>query len=192
MSSMPADAESSVKERKPRQMSRTDSEASSTTSRDSSASLHNHHNDPFLRPHLIPQKRFRTLSTCERTLPDRVRGKIIEFCRVKGFGFIRCNPEEHITLQGFSHDDTVFVHISDIQDTFVPLVEDEVVFKLCPIPPKFVKFQAVDVHLQNIDINVHKKWSEPFDPVDDSGDTSRTPVAMATSPVREPIRSSID
>ena len=63
MSSMPADAESSVKERKPRQMSRTDSEASSTTSRDSSASLHNHHNDPFLRPHLIPQKRFRTLST---------------------------------------------------------------------------------------------------------------------------------
>ena len=72
----------------------------------------------------------------------------------------------------------------------MPLVGDEVQFKLCPIPPKFVKFQAVDVHLENIDINLHRKWNEPFDPAEETSGEHTT--QLGSSPVREPIKSSID
>ena len=69
-----------------------------------------------------------------------------------------------------------------IQDAFVPLAGDRVNFKLCPIPPKFMKYQAVEVHLENPDINKHKTWSEHFDAEGN----------MSTSPVRDPVLSSID
>lgn len=40
----------------------------------------------------------------------------------------------------------------------MPLPGDEVKYRLCPIPPKFEKFQAVQVHIINLTPEVHLKW----------------------------------
>ncbi|KAJ8950625.1 hypothetical protein NQ318_010824 [Aromia moschata] len=82
--------------------------------------------------HLIPSplitKRNRTPSTCERILKSKtLYGNIKSFCREKGHGFI--TPEDGIN--------DIFVHISDIEDEYVPLPGDRVKYQLCPIPPKF-------------------------------------------------------
>ncbi|KAL1502366.1 hypothetical protein ABEB36_007515 [Hypothenemus hampei] len=107
--------------------------------------------------HLIPSplvtKRTRTNSTCERILKtDNLYGTIKLFCRERGHGFI--TPE--------SGSEDIFVHISDIEDEFVPLPGDRVKYQLCPIPPKFEKYQAVHVHIVNLKPEVHKKWEQRF------------------------------
>ncbi|KAJ8966573.1 hypothetical protein NQ314_003468 [Rhamnusium bicolor] len=103
--------------------------------------------------HLIPSplitKRNRTPSTCERILRSKtLYGNIKLFCREKGHGFI--TPEDG--------GDEIFVHVSDVEDEFVPLPGDRVKYQLCPIPPKFEKFQAVHVHIVDLKLGIHKKW----------------------------------
>lgn len=76
-----------------------------------------------------------------------IEGTIKSFSREKGHGFIEQNNGEDI-----------FVHISDIEGEFIPQPGDKVRYRLCPIPPKFEKFQAVHVHIINLTPNVHQKW----------------------------------
>ncbi|KAL3275278.1 hypothetical protein HHI36_020046 [Cryptolaemus montrouzieri] len=102
--------------------------------------------------HLIPSpfitKRTRTPSTCERIVTKTLYGAIKSFCREKGHGFI--SPEDG--------SEDVFVHISDIEDEYVPLPGDRVKYQLCPLPPKFEKFQAVHVKIVVLNKEVHKRW----------------------------------
>ncbi|CAG9862247.1 unnamed protein product [Phyllotreta striolata] len=103
----------------------------------------------YLIPNPIITKRTRTPSLCERIVKSKnFYGLIKEFCREKGHGFIV--PEDGT--------DDVFVHVSDIEDEYVPLSGDRVQYQLCPIPPKFEKFQAVHVKIVDFRPEVHKKW----------------------------------
>ncbi|KAF7269431.1 cold shock domain-containing protein CG9705 [Rhynchophorus ferrugineus] len=105
--------------------------------------------------HLIPipliTKRTRTNSTCERILKTKnLYGEVKLFCREKGHGFI--SPEDG--------SDDLFVHISDIEDEFIPVPGDRVMYQLCPIPPKYEKFQAVHVHIVDLKPGIHKRWEQ--------------------------------
>ncbi|KAK7605043.1 hypothetical protein V9T40_006229 [Parthenolecanium corni] len=103
-------------------------------------------------PSPIITRRTRTLSTSAKAMsnPEEV-GIVKYFCRARGHGFI--------TPENGSED--VFVHISDIEGEYVPLPGDEVNYRLCPIPPKFEKNQAVHVKIVNLTPQVHLKWSTP-------------------------------
>lgn len=50
---------------------------------------------------------------------------------------------------------------SSIEGEFVPLPGDQVRYRLCPIPPKLEKFQAVHVEIVNLTPQVHLKWDAP-------------------------------
>ncbi|VEN54091.1 unnamed protein product [Callosobruchus maculatus] len=103
----------------------------------------------YLIPSPLITKRNRTPSLCERILKTKnLYGTIKSFCREKGHGFI--TPEDG--------SDELFVHISDIEDEYVPIPGDRVKYQLCPIPPKFEKFQAVHVHIVDLRPEVHTKW----------------------------------
>ncbi|KAG5872919.1 hypothetical protein JTB14_031077 [Gonioctena quinquepunctata] len=104
----------------------------------------------YLIPSPLVTKRNRTPSVCERIVKSRnLYGTIKYFCREKGHGFI--TPEDSIT-------DEVFVHVSDIEDEYVPLPGDKVKYQLCPVPPRFEKFQAVHVQIVDLRPEVHRKW----------------------------------
>lgn len=45
-----------------------------------------------------------------------------------------------------------------MEDEYVPLPGDVVKYRLCPLPPKMEKYQAVHVHIVNLTPEVHKKW----------------------------------
>jgi len=81
------------------------------------------------------------------------RGNIKYFSRGKGHGFI-------VSERGA---DEVFVHISDIEGEYVPREGDEVTFRICPIPPKLEKSQAIHVRIVNFTPDVHLKWDSPLD-----------------------------
>lgn len=103
-------------------------------------------------PSPIITRRNRTASTSERALQNPIEyGKIKKFCREKGHGFI-------IPQKG---GEDIFVHISDIEGEYVPLPGDEVTYRLCPIPPKFEKYQAVHVKIIQLVHERHLKWHEP-------------------------------
>lgn len=52
------------------------------------------------------------------------------------------------------------MHISDIEGEYVPVEGDEVTYKMCPIPPKNQKFQAVEVILTHLSPHTkHETWS---------------------------------
>lgn len=53
----------------------------------------------------------------------------------------------------------VFLFFS-VEDEYVPLPGDRVKYQLCPIPPKFDKFQAVHVHIVDLNREVHKRWEQ--------------------------------
>lgn len=111
--------------------------------------------DNQIPQHLIPcpliTKRTRTASTCERILKTKTEyGTIKLFCRGKGHGFI--TPEDG--------SEDIFVHISDIEDEYIPLVGDRVKYQLCPIPPKFEKCQAVHVHIVDLKLDMHRRWEQ--------------------------------
>ncbi|KAF3853283.1 hypothetical protein F7725_013971, partial [Dissostichus mawsoni] len=62
------------------------------------------------------------------------------FSRSQGHGFIK--P---------SHGgEDIFVHISDIDGEYVPMEGDEVTYKVCSIPPKNQKIQAVEVRITHL------------------------------------------
>lgn len=48
-----------------------------------------------------------------------------------------------------------------IEGEYVPLPGDQVQYKLCPIPPKFEKNQAIHVNIINFTPEVHLKWDCP-------------------------------
>ncbi|XP_026464164.1 cold shock domain-containing protein CG9705 [Ctenocephalides felis] len=103
-------------------------------------------------PSPIITKRNRTASTSARALENpQELGVIKSFCRNKGHGFI--TPQ--------SGGEAIFVHISDIEGEYVPLPGDEVTYRLCFIPPKLEKCQAVHVQIVNLTPKVHTKWDCP-------------------------------
>uniref|UniRef100_A0A667GDU8 Cold shock domain containing C2 n=1 Tax=Lynx canadensis TaxID=61383 RepID=A0A667GDU8_LYNCA len=89
-------------------------------------------------PSPLPTKRTRTYSATARASAGPVfKGVCKQFSRSQGHGFI--------TPENGSED--IFVHVSDIEGEYVPVEGDEVTYKMCPIPPKNQKFQAVEALL---------------------------------------------
>lgn len=104
-------------------------------------------------PSPIITKRTRTASTSARAMENPVETGIVKsFSRSKGHGF----------LTPHTGGDDIFVHISDIEGEYVPLPGDEVKYRLCAIPPKYEKHQAVHCQIINLTPEVHHKWEEPF------------------------------
>ncbi|KAK5850521.1 hypothetical protein PBY51_001396 [Eleginops maclovinus] len=102
-------------------------------------------------PSPLPTKRTRTYSATVRARSGPVfKGVCKNFSRSQGHGFIK--P---------SHGgEDIFVHISDIDGEYVPMEGDEVTYKVCPIPPKNQKIQAVEVVLTHLNpVTKHETWS---------------------------------
>jgi len=119
--------------------------------------LHNCHSPHLMLqlPSPITTKRTRTASTSARALENPVvYGVVKSFSRSKGHGFI--TPKEG--------GEDIFCHISDIDGEYIPQPGDEVRYRLCAIPPKFEKHQAVHVQISNLTPDVHHKWEEPIFP----------------------------
>ncbi|XP_071891567.1 cold shock domain-containing protein C2 isoform X1 [Anas platyrhynchos] len=102
-------------------------------------------------PSPLPTKRTRTYSATARASAGPVfKGVCKQFSRSQGHGFI--TPE--------NGTEDIFVHVSDIEGEYVPVEGDEVTYKVCPIPPKNQKFQAVEVVLTNLAPHTkHETWS---------------------------------
>lgn len=115
-------------------------------------------------PSPIITRRTRTASTSDRAMRNPIEeGKVKSFSRSKGHGFI--SP----TAGG----DDIFVHISDIEGEYVPLPGDEVSYRLCSIPPKFEKVQAIHVHITHLTPEKHSKWEERVSPCKSPDGSSR-------------------
>ncbi|XP_036408229.1 cold shock domain-containing protein C2 [Megalops cyprinoides] len=102
-------------------------------------------------PSPLPTKRTRTYSATARANSGPIfKGVCKNFSRSQGHGFIR---------PSHSGED-IFVHISDIEGEYVPMEGDEVTYKLCPIPPKNLKMQAVEVVITHQNPGTkHETWS---------------------------------
>ncbi|KAI0990151.1 hypothetical protein GJ496_000264 [Pomphorhynchus laevis] len=96
-------------------------------------------------------KRARTISACQRIAGEpTVEGIIDSFCRQKGHGWIIPNDKKH---------EKVFLHISDIEEDWVPEIGDQVTFKRLAMPPRNERFQAVCVHYKQLD-KLRKAWND--------------------------------
>ncbi|XP_014240452.1 cold shock domain-containing protein CG9705 [Cimex lectularius] len=113
--------------------------------------------DGFLHiPSPIITRRTRTDSTSSRALLNPIEtGVVSSFSRSKGHGFIERDRTEDT--------EPIFVHISDIEGEYVPLPGDRVKYRVCPIPPKFEKYQAVHVEIVNFTPDVHLRWDSPIE-----------------------------
>lgn len=49
-----------------------------------------------------------------------------------------------------------------IEGELVPRQGDQVTYRLCPIPPKLEKFQAIHVRITNFTPEVHLRWDSPL------------------------------
>ncbi|XP_060945535.1 calcium-regulated heat-stable protein 1 [Limanda limanda] len=105
----------------------------------------------FLIPSPLPTRRNRTCSATARASEGPVFAGVCKcFSRSKGHGFI--------TPSDGGKD--IFVHISDIEGEYVPVEGDEVSYKVCSIPPKFEKVQAVEVTITHLNPgSKHETWS---------------------------------
>ncbi|XP_064414315.1 calcium-regulated heat-stable protein 1 [Latimeria chalumnae] len=105
----------------------------------------------FLIPSPLPTRRTRTFSaTAKASEGPTSRGVCKYFSRSKGHGFI--TPAER--------GEDIFVHISDIEGEYVLVEGDEVTYKLCSIPPKHEKYQAVEVIITHLAPGAkHETWS---------------------------------
>ncbi|KAJ8345711.1 hypothetical protein SKAU_G00299040 [Synaphobranchus kaupii] len=102
-------------------------------------------------PSPLPTKRTRTYSATARAISGPVfRGVCKNFSRSQGHGFLRPS----------SGGEDIFVHISDIEGEYVPVEGDEVTYKVCPIPPKNLKMQAMEVIITHLNPGTkHETWS---------------------------------
>ncbi|XP_062859858.1 cold shock domain-containing protein C2a [Trichomycterus rosablanca] len=102
-------------------------------------------------PSPLPTKRNRSYSATVRSRSGTVfKGICKNFSRSQGHGFIR-------PIHG---GEDIFVHISDIEGEYVPVEGDEVTYKVCPVPPKNLKVQAVEVVITNLTPGTkHETWS---------------------------------
>lgn len=48
-----------------------------------------------------------------------------------------------------------------IEGEYIPLSGDEVVYRMCSIPPKYEKYQAIHVQITNLTPEVHTRWESP-------------------------------
>jgi hypothetical protein len=53
------------------------------------------------------------------------------------------------------------IYCFSIEGEYVPLPGDEVKYRLCQIPPKYEKNQAINVHIINLTPEVHLRWDCP-------------------------------
>uniref|UniRef100_A0A803K107 Calcium-regulated heat stable protein 1 n=1 Tax=Xenopus tropicalis TaxID=8364 RepID=A0A803K107_XENTR len=108
-----------------------------------------------MRGHLIPSplptRRTRTFSATVRASEGPVyKGVCKCFSRSKGHGFIT-------PVDG---GPDIFLHISDIEGEYVPAEGDEVTYKVCTVPPKNEKHQAVEVKITHLAPgSKHETWS---------------------------------
>ncbi|KAJ8253962.1 hypothetical protein COCON_G00205740 [Conger conger] len=105
----------------------------------------------FLIPSPLPTRRTRSCSASTRASEGpSFTGVCKCFSRSKGHGFI--------TPADGGND--IFVHISDIEGEYVLVEGDEVSYKICSIPPKHEKVQAVDVTITHLAPGTkHETWS---------------------------------
>ena len=110
----------------------------------------------FLVPSPVVTRRMRTVSASHRATEGPVNtGVCTFFSRSQGHGFIRPNDDKP--------DGQIFMHVSDISSDYIPLPGDLLSYKLCKIPPRNTKYQAVEVEimgLSNEGDHQHKKWSD--------------------------------
>lgn len=108
----------------------------------------------FLVPSPMVTRRERTYSASRRATEGPVKRGICKyFSRSKGHGFI--SPSDG--------SDPLFMHISDIDSDYAPVPGDELSYKLSPIPPKFEKYQAVEVRIIGMDKSsgkLHHRWAD--------------------------------
>ena len=64
----------------------------------------------------------------------------------------------------------VVVFLGSIDGEYVPKAGDEVAYRMCPVPPKMEKLQAVHVHIVNFCPKRHQKWSSPPEEDEDNDD----------------------
>ncbi|XP_015297945.2 calcium-regulated heat-stable protein 1 isoform X1 [Macaca fascicularis] len=102
-------------------------------------------------PSPLPTRRTRTFSATVRASQGPVyKGVCKCFCRSKGHGFI--TPADG--------GPDIFLHISDVEGEYVPVEGDEVTYKMCSIPPKNEKLQAVEVVITHLAPGTkHETWS---------------------------------
>lgn len=102
-------------------------------------------------PSPLPTKRTRTYSATVRAHSGPVfKGVCKNFSRSQGHGFI----------QPSHGGEDIFVHISDVDGEYVPVEGDEVTYKVCRVPPKNLKVQAVDVKIIHLNPGTkHETWS---------------------------------
>ncbi|XP_078125616.1 calcium-regulated heat-stable protein 1 [Sander vitreus] len=105
----------------------------------------------YLIPSPLPTRRNRTCSATARASEGPLFTGVCKcFSRSKGHGFI--TPSD-----GGSD---IFVHISDIEGEYVPVEGDEVSYKICSIPPKHTKIQAVEVAITHLKPGTkHETWA---------------------------------
>uniref|UniRef100_A0A3Q4B5G3 CSD domain-containing protein n=1 Tax=Mola mola TaxID=94237 RepID=A0A3Q4B5G3_MOLML len=105
----------------------------------------------YLIPSPLPTRRNRTCSATARASEGPVFTGVCKcFSRSKGHGFI--------TPSDGGMD--IFVHISDIEGEYVPVEGDEVSYKVCSIPPKNEKVQAVEVTITHLKPGTkHETWA---------------------------------
>ncbi|XP_076023665.1 calcium-regulated heat-stable protein 1 [Genypterus blacodes] len=103
-----------------------------------------------LIPSPLPTRRNRTCSASVRAAEGPLfTGVCKYFCRSKGHGFI--TPSDG--------GDDIFVHISDMEGELVPLQGDQLTYKLCSLPPKHLKMQAVEVSISHLTPGAkHETW----------------------------------
>ncbi|XP_058877049.1 cold shock domain-containing protein C2-like [Acipenser ruthenus] len=102
-------------------------------------------------PSPLATKRTRTYSASARAAAGSLcRGHCKHFSRSQGHGFI--TPA--------SGGEDIFVHISDIEGEYVPIEGDEVTYKVCSVPPKNQKIQAVEVVITHLTPGTkHETWT---------------------------------
>ncbi|XP_060028109.1 calcium-regulated heat-stable protein 1-like [Erinaceus europaeus] len=99
----------------------------------------------------LPTCRTRTFSATVRvSLGTVYKGVCKCFCCSKGHDFI--------TLADGGPD--IFLHISDVEGEYVSVEGDEVTYKMCSIPPKNERLQAVEVVITHLAPGTkHETWS---------------------------------